>query len=399
MKTTFALLTLLLGSSAQAQSEMGPYALRLTQNLAWQDNLFRTADATAQSDWLSTTGINGSVDEQLGRQRLKADATVGLNRYRSNDQLNNTSYSVGSTFIWTAPDLMAGELGALATARRSVYGDDSEAALGPEDTLNIERTQRLFAKARVGGPSAWTFGAGVDSQRRRYSEPAFDNREVRQVTASLDARYRASPDLSLGTALHLTDGKFPQFDAQGADNFRTKVMDLSTDWQATGASRLSLTLGRSSETHDRQADRSFWTGAAQWNWAPTGRLTVQTGLRRDNSANQVGSLAASNLSQQSLNTRLDAAVKWAATSKLEFSLGAQRLRRSFDQSIVNSVAVSGVDHTRTVDLGVRYALARSIELSCKLSDERRTADDSLLTGASRAFKARIATCGGSLLLS
>jgi hypothetical protein len=382
---------------AGAQTGPAPLSLRLSQELSRQDNIFRASPGFTTADMVSTTGLQGALDQALGRQHYTASLGVDAVRFRDSTQLSNTAYNGAGKLEWSSENRLSGELGGQVSARRNVDGIDGGL---PSDTLNIEKTRQVFSRARLGSSTPLTFGLGAEALKRDFSDPNFDAQGVRQWTVDGSARYQPGPDLGMSLSLQRTQGRYPRFSpVLGADDFHALQADLSTEWSPSGASQLSASLGRSRETHALQPDRSGWNGNVRWLWKPTYHLNFNFNLRRDHSAGQESaSSLLNNLSSQSVNTGLDGSVQWLLSAKTDLSLALQRSRRVFDEALVQSTLSSGVDHTRNATLTLHYAATRNLDFHCSLSSEQRSTDAGLAAALSRPYSAKTASCNGQFWL-
>jgi hypothetical protein len=382
---------------AQAQTGPPPWAFGLNQELAWQDNIFQASPGGAKADLVSTTGLRASLDQTWSRQHYTASASVDRARFRDTPQLSHTAYELAGTLAWASEGRLSGEWGADASANRNAGG--SEINL-PTDTLNIERTRRVFGRARVGSSTALTFGAGAEALQRDFSAAAADYLKVNQRTLDGNARYQPGPDLGFLASLQQTQGSYPRFSSLfGADRFQSLQATLGSDWTVSGASQLALRIGHSQEAHDLQADRSAWNGSLRWLWKPTYHLNFSSGISRDNTAGQEASASVlSNVSSASVNTTLDGTAQWLLTSKIDLGLALKTTRRAFDQAVVQTFTASGTDRTRSATLTLHYAAMRNLDLNCRLSREQRQADAALVPLLSRPYTAKTVACGGQLWL-
>lgn len=381
---------LLLGLSAlQAQAQLAPFSVGISETLTWQNNLLR-ASSDGVSDLQSNTTLQGGYEQDLGAQRFKASASVSLYRLRTHKELDNTGYQLGGEWGWIATELLSGEVGASALQRRYQYGPEGET---PLDTKSMERNRQLYARARLGGITDWTWSAGATLSTHGNSALALQTQDYRQQGLDLGGRYQSNPDLTLSSNLRINRTRYDTASPTlGIDDFRTDAIDVGADWNASGASTLSARIGYSQEHHDLLSDRSYWNGSLRWNWTPSPLLQFGLGVRRDTSAlNQ--SIAGSTVVTRSLNDVVDLSVRWQATALISLDLTGQSARRGFDESLGG-----GHDRLATYGLGARYAATDAISLDCRVSHERRGQGDTVNPLISRPYSARIVSCGAQLQL-
>jgi hypothetical protein len=383
-------LGLVLGALAPAWAQSSPWGLGLSQQFTHDSNVLRTPDLTATADTISSTGLRLALDQPWGRDRLHANLAVDNNRFRTLDYLNNTSYSGDLGLDWTAAGLWQGELGLTSGSQLFRY-DLNNATTVNERTL--ERTQRLFGRARVGVITAWTFEAGVDAFDRSYSSGQFASRDLQRITLDGGLRYRASPDLNLRVGYSYTDGRYPNLGA--GDDFSRHGLQLSTVWQASGASTIDASATLSRESHSLQTSRSnsYWSGSARWQWQPTGKLLLSTRLARDSDSGT--SEAAAITADAKLRTTLEFTSTWNVSSKLSISAQWRQVQRRLDNSFAQlpGIPLLASDRTHSASLGINWQPVRSVELGCQVAREQRSADDGGL-GLTYAYHSNLFNCSG-----
>lgn len=369
-----ALLALLaVGGLAQAQQTASstPLAFGVSETVTHDSNLFRAVDGAEQADWLSLTALNLALDQPLGRQRLRGNASLNLSRYRDNDQLNNAGHDLQLQLDWETAGNLSGGLGVQSTRQQYRYGFDS---VQPFDGLNAESTQSAFARARWGGMGEWGLMAGVNTLRRDYSAASFAANELSQWSADVGGSYRPGPDLMFSLVTRHTEIARPDVGALIGDDLGRDDLELGAQWQASGASRFELSVARSNENHDQSADRQFWTGSLAWNWAPSAKLKFSTRVLRDTAGSSGLSAdpAAVAAGSQLRDAALWSAV-WEVSAKVTVDAGVQWSKRRLS-GVVGGNALTAEDRTLGLNLGARYSPTRSLELSCSVLNERREVD-------------------------
>ncbi|MBT9598173.1 MAG: hypothetical protein IV094_19485 [Vitreoscilla sp.] len=369
-----ALLALLsMGGLAQAQQTASstPLAFGVSETVTHDSNLFRAVDGSEQADWLSLTALNLTLDQPLGRQRLRGNASLNLSRYRDNDQLNNAGHDLQLQLDWETAGNLSGGLGVQSTRQQYRYGFDS---VQPFDGLNAESTQSAFARARWGGMGEWGLMAGMNTLRRDYSAASFAANELSQWSADVGGSYRPGPDLMFSLVTRHTEIARPDVGALIGDDLGRDDLELGAQWQASGASRFELSVARSNEAHDLSADRQFWTGSLTWNWAPSAKLKFSTRVLRDTAGSSGVSAdpAAVAAGSQLRDAALWSAV-WEVSAKVSVDAGVQWSKRRLS-GVVGGNALTAEDRTLGLNLGARYSPTRSLDLSCSVLNERREVD-------------------------
>lgn len=385
---------LLASPAAQAA---GPWALGITQALSHDNNVFRSADAFAEADTISTTGARVVFDQPFGRQRFTAQAALELQRFVSHSEWNSQPYRLGAELDWTAADLWEGELG--LDAAEQLYRQDQNLA-NPQ--RNLEQTRRAWLRARKGVVTDWTFEAALNAYERDLSLASFDSSDQTQLAVEGGWRFQPNPALALSAKLRHTRGEYPRRTAEGADDYTRDDIELASTWQPSGASSFDARLAFGRESHSLQAvaDSNVWNGAFSWRWKPTGKLNFTTTLARSSDTDSsrfesnTGTDGESSLTATDnsyLSTSLALNGRWAATAKISVDAGLRLTHRELDSRRTGTTGVQGSDRLSAFNLGLRYAFSRSLDLGCSFSTERRSVTEDALA-LSFPYSARSLGC-------
>jgi hypothetical protein len=242
----------------------------------------------------------------------------------------------------------------------------------------------------------WSLQAGGETMHRKYSDETFDKlNRLRQWSGEGGIGYKPSPDLSSTLLLRYTRISRPDTDLGFGDDVGRKEVELGLAWQATGASKLDLRLGRAEEKHSVLEDRSYWTGNFTWNWMPSGKLNLKTQLLRDAEGGSGAAVATDSTSTPASAGDLlrDAIIwqaQWAATAKINVTAGAEYSRRRYTDLIPESTSHI-VDRTTALMLGVRYSPQRWLDLGCDLGHEHRETN-TLDQTVTRPYDSLVASC-------
>lgn len=407
-------LTLACGTGA-ARAEASPWYLGVSQSFTHDTNLFRVADDVtlaapyAKADTVSGTALLGGLDQQWGRQHLGATATVRANRYQHNGHLNNTSYGLNANLDWETVERLSGRISlssdqSLAQFNRGV-GNNQIVTL-----RNVVRSNQLDATARLGTVTRLTLEAGAGYRQVDYSASDYDTRDNRQVYGSLGVRWRASPALQLGSALRLTNGRYPHFPAAGGtggydpDTYRRTDLDLTANWTPSGATSLSARVSPTQTRFDRDTARNLsgLTGLVRGDWQPGGRLRLSAKLSRDNGQSadvyNLGVLGQGVIDYGRTTTALQLSAAYDLSAKVALNASASQARRSLvDTQLLNGSVLStgaGSDTTTTLALGARWTPLRAVLVGCDLNVDQRRASSTLST----AYDSTSLGCYGQLTL-
>lgn len=364
-----------------AQEET-PYYIGVSQAFTRDSNVLRRSSDEI-SDTISSTGVLVGINQRLSRQRLFADASAQVNRYRNLSSLNNKSYHLLAGLDWeTIGDLSGG----LSYATR-----DSLTYVGAADGSPIpsnQRTQHFSASALYGGASLVTLNLGYDHNKLALS--GLPGRDSSQDTVSAGVRWAVGGKLTVGAGVRATKGR--QETTPVADETDRRDVDLTATWASGGASIFNARISSTRETHSlaSSADLSETTGAVNWTYRPTGRLSITTSLSRDTGTETTFTRTAEEtavlpVDNNRLSTSWAVATRYELTAKSNLSLGMHQRRGSSGNSQSESL--------KGYSLGTSYAPTRNITLNCSVAHEDRR-------GAAGAndYKATLTGCTGQLTL-
>ncbi len=377
-KRPFLLAALATLAATGASAQTSPWYVGVAQAITRDSNVLRVADGVAATgSTVSTTTLLGGLDQPIGRQRVFGTASVQHNRYSGVDGLDNTGYALRGGLDWSTAERVSGALS--ANLNRSLYRGtpgDAPATAG----ANIENSRVLDGVVRVGVTTPLTLEAGLNHRTLDYSAAAYATREFSQDTARVAARYRLGGALTLGVGLRHGRGDYPGL----ADTFKRNDLDFTASWQASGASTLNARLSASRARHTAATylDLDGLTGALNWVWKPTGKMTVNTDLVRDDGSNALLYLTAPNntlLVNQGdysrVTNRLATRLAYQATAKITVNAGLGLAERSLRQQ--TGVTVNDSDRTLQASLGVQWAPIRALLLGCDASHEKRSGGGTL----------------------
>lgn len=402
----FQLAVALLGVSATGcalAQEANPYYVGIAQAFTHESNVFRVATGQPEAaDTYATTSLLAGINQPFSRQRFYADAAARYNRYRDNTQLNNTGYSLATGLDWETLEALSGQLGYTLIDSLARYGADQGP---PLTTLNMAKSQELLARGQYGAASLLSIEGALVYRKLDYSAPEYAFEEFKQHSVSLGVLYRPSGISRFGAAARHTTGAYPFAvrTAAGvfqADDFKRDDFDLTAVWVPTGQSTVRARLSYTKETHQTVASRdvSGTTGAVNWDYKPTGKLSFSTGLIRDTGAESTfgapaqGGTGYSIVNDSHLSTSVVFRGLYEATAKIQVEANARYVKRD----LVNTAGLAsgaastdvGSDRLGELKLGVNYSPTRSVLLGCAVGHEKRGASSSLSYG----YTANVASC-------
>src|SRR4051812_42135618 len=92
---------------AHAAEDPDPYTIGVVETVSHDSNVFRAPSGPAvAADWISTTGLVGSIDQPIGRERIKAALEFDYDKFKRQTQLDSAAHSVSLEGDWaTVGDL------------------------------------------------------------------------------------------------------------------------------------------------------------------------------------------------------------------------------------------------------------------------------------------------------
>ena len=136
----------------------------------------------------------------------------------------------------------------------------------------------------------WRVEAGFSRLEQSNRDPAHRGSDIEITGGESTLSYVSRADNSIGVRVHAEDGRFPNLGLVGGSPidfaYRQTGADLVLDWTITGASRLRGRIGQVSRRFSPLPQRDF-SGAiarAEYDWKPTGKLSLRAIVQRDISA-------------------------------------------------------------------------------------------------------------------
>lgn len=359
----------------QAASADRPWYVGATQDFTHESNVLGTATGEI-SDTISTTMLRAGLNQPFGRQRLRADATLSHQRYKDLTERDNSGYTVGLLLDWSTIERLAGNL-SLASQRRQA--DVNVGGITPAIS-NIERSDELGFRARLGADSMLAFEAGLGHRRVEFSATEYAAREYKQDSGNVGIVYRPGGLLTLSAGVSGADTRYLAPEAGQTESDRNKRRDvyLSANWVPTGASTVDARIAYGTSEYDLATSTDFegLTGTLRWIWRPSGRLTLTTALSRDSgqeagyirTAADDSTTSATDFSR--VTNRVGVSAAYQLTGKIDLVAELSYARRGLVDRVTG---VTGRDNTSMAALGARWAVTRTIALGCNVSRESRAA--------------------------
>jgi hypothetical protein len=394
-----------LALACPAGAATDPYTLAVQETLSHDSNVYRVSNTASNqpTDWISTTSLIGSVDQRIGRERLKLDGEFDVNRFKDQHQLNSTSHTLSGEFDWATIERLSGEVGFSNSKQLYRFAlDDGSATFA----ANLQTINQGFAKARVGVVTDWTVNAGVNVYDRSFSAPQYRFNDLRHHDAALGITWRDTPDLSLSFTVRRTVGEYPNVTDSSnvsGDTYGRNDFTLGTVYTPTGASTLHASFGTARESHSVafQRDSRRWTANAGWQWQATGHTQLNLSFVRDN---DTGSSEESFFGLPVVNTDArnrtawNGSVAYALSSKVNLTASGGYTVRQLDSALALGGSSQGgskvSDRLYAASLGVEWRPSRAVDLSCSGSRERRVLLGAATSTLTYSYGAVVMSCTG-----
>lgn len=365
---------------ALAQSSTySPYYLGATLGMTHVSNLYRTAGAV-DSDRVTSAGLMGGLDQQIGRQHLTADASLQDNRYANNSSLNNLSYSLHSGLDWQSIGHLSGSFN--ASSSRSLADYNVGTGITQIFTKNIQRNDEYSALARLGATARYTVEAGITRKTQDFSAIQYASLVYRQNASSLGVYATPGGNLRLGLVARHTEGQNPTYPVGlvfnpsipgievvfAPNDYRRNDLDLTLGWNTGGASSLNARISatRTTNSLSQLSDFSGTTGSLGWTWQALSKLQLSIQLARD--TGQEIQMSTADVNRVYTSWQLGAQYAMTAKLSMNASLGNYR---STSTAIASAPQADYYQLDRSQSLGLRWAYSRSFSVGCQYNHSSR----------------------------
>ena len=406
--------------TCSASAQHSPWSIGGSTLFSHDSNLLRLADTQvpgpgeSRSDTVLSTALVGSLNQNIGRQRVFGNLTLRDNRFERNAKYNNQSYNGALGLDWSTINRISGNLSLSAARNLSTFNAEGVGLL-PEK--NLETTQAANASVSVGLVTEYSLeiGAGRRQVRNSVQDQRVLSRDVNQDTLSVGLAWRPTAAFGLTGALRRVSALFPTFrlnantGAYESDRYKQQQIELIAALQPSGASTLDLRLSFGDTRYLINEERNFSSvnGSLGWLWQATGKLRFTTRLARDKGQDNYpssvpffGGAVPVTLSDSRVITTLRVQADMDVSAKVAISTSLQHANRTLDRNtlaVSNTLSLatlSGKDGTTVFTLGGRWAPVRNTLVGCDANTENRRASGGLTSN----LKAASLGCYGQLTL-
>lgn len=386
-------LALLAWPAVNAVAESSPYYFGTSLGLNHVSNLYRTASA-GDSDTVTSLGLLGGLDQQIGRQRLTVDGSLQNNRYASNSNLNNSSYSLHSGLDWQTVGRLSGSLN--VTSSRALADYNIGNGITPIFDKNTQRDNEYSAVARLGVATRYTVEAGFTRRTHDFSAVQYAQLAYRQNAGSLGLYAMPGGNLRVGLALRHTEGQNPTYPTgltfnptipafevvYSPNDYRRNDVDLTLNWNTGGASTLNarISASRTNNSLSQLNDFSGTTGALGWTWQALNKLQLSAQFARD--SGQETQVRASDVNRVYTSWQFGALYAMTGKLSLNASLNGSRSTKAND---ANTPIADNYELNHSQTLGLRWAYSRSFNMGCQYNRASRNASVAQYSYSANSF--------------
>lgn len=402
-----------------AHADNLPLSLSISETLSRDNNLYRVEPGQyAIADTVSSTGLKLGLDKSYSRQRYVANIGTALNRYIDSTKLNNTSYDVNLGITSEFADKGLAQFNAGATQQLARF--DIANGTNIEQTKNLQTTSSVSGQVQYGGYGAWSQYVNISHYQQGFTYTSPNYQTMNQNTVGLGTIYKIVPQLSVGLGARFTRGDINNDQGNGeilTDDMRRRDIDLTSNWVASGLSKLYARLGVS-KTHDSytnsfssltNATSKGWTGEINWDYTPQGRFEYNLTYIRDNgnigrgyeSGDSALRILAKNENNRSFN-KLGGKLTWDVTYKIKLNAAFEYTKYRLIQTENGTIIQNGVESPTAGEqnglsqsrytqysIGGKYEFARWLDLYCDIKRLKRTQDAEY-----RPYNATVTACTG-----
>ena len=259
--------------------------LFVEEKVTRDDNVFRlskdvdpeTVGVSSRGDTYRTTSPGFNLDVPVSRQRFQARYALNATRFDRFADLDFDGHDARAAWLWQLGNDASGQLGYTETLALASFANTQSSTPDPL------RTRQAFFNAAYLLTPRWRTQVGVSGLEQTNGAPAFQSLDIKVLDTDVSLSYVTPANTSVGLGARSEDGRFPNPGNFGDDAYHQSSVGVIADWTMTGASHLSARADRVSRryAHVPQQDFDGYTARAQYDWKPTGKLSLAAIAQRD----------------------------------------------------------------------------------------------------------------------
>jgi len=339
------------------------------------DNVFRISKdvdpatvigSSSKGDTYRTTSLGFNLDAPVSRQRFQAGYTWNDNRYNRFTDLDNEGHDARAIWLWKLGNDASGQLGYTETSALASF------AFTQSRTLDRLKTRQAFFNAAYLVTPRWRLQAGVRGLEQTNGDPQRQKFDVNVRYTDVTLSYVTPANTSVGLSGRTEDGRFPNPGGTVDNAYLQDSVGIVADWTLTGASHVSARADRVRRRYANVPQQDFdgYTARAQYDWKPSGKLSLAAVAQRD--IYPYLDIGSSFVLVKGVTLRPTLIV----TEKIDVSGSFDYSIRDFlgNPGLVSGVSPGRTDRVRSATATVSYRPARSLVLSLSAQREGRSSN-------------------------
>ena len=262
---------------AEEKATRDDNVFRISKNAAPEDIL-----APSRGDTYRTTSLGFTFDVPVSRQRFQAAFARNDNRYDQLTALDFTGHEGRATWLWQLGNDASGQLGYTETLALASFANVVSFANIQIRPDPLRTRQALFSAAYFVTPR-WRLNTGVSGLELTNGDTARQSLDLNVLYTEVALSYVTPANTSVGLSARTEDGRYPKNPVDNA--YRQTSVGVVAEWTPTGASRWSARADRLSRRYADVPLQTFdfvgHTARGQYDWRPTGKLSLAAVAQRD----------------------------------------------------------------------------------------------------------------------
>jgi exopolysaccharide biosynthesis operon protein EpsL len=322
--------------------------------------------SSSKGDTYRTTSLGFNLDAPVSRQRFQAGYTWNDNRYNRFTDLDNEGHDARAIWLWQLGNDASGQLGYTETSALASF------AFTQSRTLDRLKTRQAFFNAAYLVTPRWRLQAGVRGLEQTNGDPQRQKFDVNVRYTDVTLSYVTPANTSVGLSGRTEDGRFPNPGGTVDNAYLQDSVGIVADWTLTGASHVSARADRVRRRYANVPQQDFdgYTARAQYDWKPSGKLSLAAVAQRD--IYPYLDIGSSFVLVKGVTLRPTLIV----TEKIDVSGSFDYSIRDFlgNPGLVSGVSPGRTDRVRSATATVSYRPARSLVLSLSAQREGRSSN-------------------------
>jgi len=349
------------------------------ETITYDSNVFRISgdvdpntaiNSSKKSDWSSLTQVGVNLNMPVGRQRILAGFSYNFWRYDRFRQLDFEGYDARALWLWQLGNDLSGQVGYTESKSLSSFTNFSTTA------PNQLKTDRAFVTAAYMLTPSWRLNGGADGAEQRNGDPARRVNDVDITGFDAGVTYISRAGNQIGLALRSEDGNYPNNQVVAGipvnNSYTQNTAALVMDWTFSAQSHLNVRGGWVERKYDQVPQRNFddSTGRVQFDWRPTGKLTI-TGIALKE-ISPVEDIQTSFVLVRGFALR----PRWQITEKTALALSLDAVERRYlgDPGLVIGVTAPREDRIRGALLTLTWQPLRNVSVIGSALRESRSSN-------------------------